>query len=148
LVFPGRVAAGGRLPIVLNDSTVLFVRLAVARVRRLARERGLSLSRLLSRAGVSRTAFYSLARRDSVFPKTIREVARTLGVASTEILEPSADRLQATLERRLARARSIVASVPGTDFHNVWHTLFLLELPPAERLNRSLLRGRARRLHS
>jgi hypothetical protein len=46
------------------------------------------------------------------------------------------------LERR-RRALSICAADPAASFENVWHALVLLELPPLERLNRSLLRGRA-----
>jgi transcriptional regulator with XRE-family HTH domain len=123
------------------------VKLSLAKVRRLGRERKLSLTRLLETSGVSRTAFYSLARRESVFPKTIRAVARTLGVDPLEILEASPSSSDAAHQPRLDRAGRIMASAPAADFHNVWHTLCLLELPPAERLDRSLLRGRSRHLH-
>ena len=45
-------------------------------------------------------------------------------------------------DRRLERARDICARKPELDFHNVWHTLTLLELAPIERLEGSLRRGR------
>jgi hypothetical protein len=43
---------------------------------------------------------------------------------------------------RLERARAICDAEPEALFENVWHALILLEDPPLERLNRSLIRGR------
>ena len=46
--------------------------------------------------------------------------------------------------RRLnARVEEILARHPNADRDNVRHALILLELPPLERLQRSLIRGRA-----
>jgi hypothetical protein len=46
--------------------------------------------------------------------------------------------------RRLsARVGKILAAHPDADRDNVRHTLILLEQPPLERLQRSLIRGRA-----
>jgi hypothetical protein len=46
--------------------------------------------------------------------------------------------------RRLsARVGKILAAHPHADPDNVRHTLILLEQPPLERLQRSLIRGRA-----
>jgi hypothetical protein len=46
--------------------------------------------------------------------------------------------------RRLsARVDTILAKHPSADPDNVRHTLILLELPPLERLQRSLIRARA-----
>jgi hypothetical protein len=46
--------------------------------------------------------------------------------------------------RRLStRVKKIVAAHPQADPDNVRHTLILLEQPPLERLQRSLIRGRA-----
>jgi hypothetical protein len=46
--------------------------------------------------------------------------------------------------RRLsARVEKILAAHPDADRDNVRHTLILLEQPPLERLQRSLIRGRA-----
>ncbi len=46
--------------------------------------------------------------------------------------------------RRLSvRAGKILAAHPHADPDNVRHTLILLEQPPLERLQRSLIRGRA-----
>jgi hypothetical protein len=45
--------------------------------------------------------------------------------------------------RRLsARVEEILAAHPNADRDNVRHTLILLEKPPFERLQRSLIRGR------
>jgi hypothetical protein len=46
--------------------------------------------------------------------------------------------------RRLSnRVEEILARHPDADRDNLRHTLILLELPPLERLHRSLIRGRA-----
>lgn len=46
--------------------------------------------------------------------------------------------------RRLsARVEIVLAAHPGADPDNVRYTLILLEQPPLERLQRSLIRGRA-----
>jgi hypothetical protein len=46
--------------------------------------------------------------------------------------------------RRLtARVQSVLAAHPQADRDNVRHTLILLEQPPLERLQRSLIRGRS-----
>jgi hypothetical protein len=46
--------------------------------------------------------------------------------------------------RRLnARVEQVLARHPEADRDNVRHTLILLEQPPLERLQRSLIRGRA-----
>ena len=46
--------------------------------------------------------------------------------------------------RRLsARVGKVLAAYPEADRDNVRHTLILLEQPPLERLQRSLIRGRA-----
>jgi hypothetical protein len=46
--------------------------------------------------------------------------------------------------RRLSqRVEKVLAAHPDADRDNVRHTLILLEQPPLERLQRSLLRGRA-----
>jgi len=61
--------------------------------------------------------------------------------ASTSEMTPAEARERA-LDRR-SKALAICAAEPEATFENVWHTLVLLELPPLERLNRSLQRGRA-----
>lgn len=47
----------------------------------------MSLQSFLESAGVSRTAYYSLIRRNSVLPRSVQAMAGMLGVASSAILE-------------------------------------------------------------
>lgn len=44
--------------------------------------------------------------------------------------------------RLTARVRKVLTAHPDVDPDNVRHTLILLERPPLERLQRSLIRGR------
>jgi transcriptional regulator with XRE-family HTH domain len=122
------------------------VRLSARRIKKLCKQKGLTLQTLLERAAVSRTAYYSLARKDSVLPASVRAIAGELGVAPSAILEeaPPAEWRSRAL---LRQARRVLDHYPQASFENVWHTLVLLEEPPVDRLRRSLLRGRAADLH-
>jgi transcriptional regulator with XRE-family HTH domain len=51
------------------------MRFSAKRIREFAATRGLSLSAILREAGVSRTAYYSLARRTSAFPRSASRLA-------------------------------------------------------------------------
>jgi hypothetical protein len=44
--------------------------------------------------------------------------------------------------RLMSRVQSVLAANPQADRDNVRHTLILLEQPPLERLQKSLIRGR------
>jgi len=119
------------------------MRFAPDKVRRLARARGLTLSEALRRARVSRNAFYHLARRATVVPRTVVALGTALGVPIAELLDEapaSPDQRAAAL---LREARRIHARNPQASFDNIWHTLWMLEQSPAERLRRSLIRGHA-----
>jgi hypothetical protein len=108
--------------------------------------REISLQALLHEAGVSRTAYYSLVRKDSVLPRSVCSLAGTLGVRPSALLvEAGPEEWRA--RAMLRKAQRIVKHNPGMSFENVWHTLVLLEEDPVERLRRSLLRGRALDLH-
>ena len=109
--------------------------------RELARQRGRSLTAVLRDAGVSRTAYYSLVRRPDILPRSVRALAAALEVEPSAFLDEEST--LGTRQRRLRRAREICAAHGDADFHNVWHTLILLEQPPIERLNRSLRRARS-----
>jgi transcriptional regulator with XRE-family HTH domain len=122
------------------------VRLSPDRIKKLCARRGASLQSFLQSAGVSRTAYYSLIRRDSVLPRSVRAMAGLLGVAPSAILEeepPVPGRARALIRE----AGDVLALHPRATFENVWHTLVLLDEPPIERLRRSLLRGRTHDLH-
>ena len=119
------------------------MKLADDKIRRLATSRGKSLSCVLRDSGVSRTAYYSLAGRETVLPKSIHALAHALGVRPSDLVLD--DRTEAE-ERALVRqreARKICARDHRVSFDNVWHTLSLLDCSPEERLNGSLIRGRA-----
>jgi hypothetical protein len=45
--------------------------------------------------------------------------------------------------RLIMRVKKVLAAHPHADPDNIRHTLILLEQPPLERLQRSLIRGRA-----
>jgi len=123
------------------------MRLATEQIRCLAKAQGLALGALLERAGVSRTAYYSLARRPTVLPKTVHALAKMLGVIPEEILDGSASMLELVASERVREAREICENNPQSTFENVWHTLCLLDDSPVERLNRSLIRGRITSIH-
>ncbi len=96
---------------------------------------------------MSRTAYYSLARKDSVLPRSVRAIAAALGVAPSGILcEPTQpERRTRQMIRELER---ILAKHPRASREDVWHTLLLLEQEPIDRLQRGLLRGgRGKDLH-
>ena len=63
------------------------MKLSSAMIKGYCRKQGRSLVSLLNDAGVSRTAYYSLTRRDSVLPRSVHAMARALGVSPSELLE-------------------------------------------------------------
>lgn len=117
------------------------MKLSVDTLRQLCSERGVSLSTMLNRAGVSRNAFYHLSRKDSVLPESLMRIARELGESPLRFLdaEPSPEEDARQLIRETDR---IVASHRGVDRDNVRHTLILLREEPVLRLRRALRRGR------
>ena len=62
-------------------------------------------------------------------------------IASKATGPEAADATAVALARR-ERARAVCDAEPEASFENVWHALILLEEPPLDRLNRSLIRGR------
>ena len=122
------------------------MRLSPDRIKRLCARRGVSLQAFLESAGVSRTAYYSLIRRNSILPRSVLAIAGMLGVPPSSIIEEEpavAGRAQVLIRE----AGSVLEHNPRATFENVWHTLVLLDEPPIERLRRSLLRGRTHDLH-
>jgi transcriptional regulator with XRE-family HTH domain len=116
------------------------------RLRKLARKRGLSLTALLSKSGVSKTAFYHLVHKSSVLPASLRALAKTLSVQPGAFLtEENPD--VAKIHRILSLTDRIVAGDPKLDRDNVRLTLLLLTEDPVRRLQRSLTRGRKSDLH-
>ncbi len=115
-------------------------------VKKACANRNLLLKDALAGAGVSRTAYYSLLRNDSVLPTSLLALADFLEIKPAELLEDtSGPGLRARL--LLRRLERILARHPEADRENVRHTLLLLEEPPEDRLERGLRRGRAFDLH-
>jgi len=115
-------------------------------VKRLCADRKMPLGELLRLAGVSRTAYYSLVRKDSVLPKSIGRLARTLAVSPAAFLVDDT----AVIARRMvlqAQADALHRRHPECDKDVLFRTLQNLELPPVERLRRALARAPHTRLH-
>ena len=121
------------------------MKIAGEKLRRLCKQNGLTLSQLLKNAEVSKNAYYSLARNDSVLPKSILAIANHLGVQPSAFLEerPEENRWKILLEE----LDWISARNHHADRDNIRHTLLLLEEPPIERLRRALTRGQKLDLH-
>jgi hypothetical protein len=117
------------------------MRFDAEKTARLARERGLSIGRLLAEAGVSRNAFYHLARKPELAPVSVQKLARTLDVGLSELIAPEAPPAEREA-RRWSLVDSIARMYPGVDRDNVRHTLVLLDEKPESRLRRALQRGR------
>lgn len=69
-------------------------------MKELCRERNMTLKALLADAGVSRTAYYSLLRKESVLPKSVDRIARCLGVSPAGFLADEDKAVSATAVRR------------------------------------------------
>lgn len=122
------------------------MRIELNRLRKLAGERNLSLTALLSKSGVSKTAFYHLVHKSSVLPASLSALAETLSVRPGAFMteeNPDIDKVR----RILSLTDRIVAGDPKLDPDNVRLTLLLLEEDPVRRLRRSLIRGRKSDLH-
>lgn len=114
--------------------------IAPVKLKRLCRIQGLQIKDLLQRAGVSRTAYYSLLRKESVLPVSLISIAKTLRVKPSAFLEeesPEEKRLKCLQKR----TDNILRRHPELDRENVLHTLRLLDLPPIARLKRGLIRA-------
>ena len=121
------------------------MRIATKELKKLCAQNGLTLSQLLKRAEVSKNAYYSLARKDSILPKSVLAIADHLGVRPSAFLEerPEENRWKVLLEE----FEWIAARNHHADRDNIRHTLLLLEEPPIERLRRALTRGQRFDLH-
>jgi len=117
------------------------MKISSAKVNKLCKEKKLNLNRMLADAGVSRNAYYSLLRKESILPKSITAIANYLEVSPAEFLESEHSNV-ITTKKRYKQAEDIHNRHKWADMDNIVHTLLLLEEPPIERLRRALLRGR------
>ena len=116
------------------------MRLSAEKLANLAKKRGIRVSELLRRAGVSRTAYYALARKDELLPKSLESIAAVLGVSPLKFIEEGS-RQESRTRFLLRQVDVILKGHPDADRDNVWHTLLLLEEKPIERLRRGLRRA-------
>jgi transcriptional regulator with XRE-family HTH domain len=109
-------------------------------LKRLCGERRMSLQRLLKKANVSRTAYYSLLRKDTVLPKSIDRISKCLGVSPGVFLQDPLAQIQRIRELD-DQADRIQRRYPECDRDVVLRTLRNLDLEPVERLRRALIRA-------
>jgi len=120
---------------------ILFVRLSLSKVESLCRERNTCTSRVLREAGVSRNAYYNLARKSVVVPHSLIRVAARLNVSVSALLDDIVTPTE-RIETLIAETDRISRRHREVDRDNVRHTLLLLDDKPVERLRRALRRGR------
>ena len=116
------------------------------KLKRMCETRHISVAGMLAASKVSRTAFYSLLRKENVLPKSIDKIAGYLDVPASAMLVAGAGRLW-HMRALQARAVRICKDHRGCDRDVVFRTLLNLDLPPAERLRRALVRGRGKHIH-
>lgn len=117
------------------------MKLSLDKVEYLCRERNEGIGEMLREAGVSRNAFYSLARKEYVVPDSLVRISEHLGVPVSAFLDDTATLAQRM--RSLAReSNRISRKYVEADRDNIRHTLLLLNEKPTERLRRALRRGR------
>ena len=108
------------------------MQVSVERVKQLCRERGTTLTSLLAAAGVSRNAFYSLARRDSIYPRSLCAVCARLGISPDMALSADEGGVE-SMKSLLAEVEAIVGRDKRVDRDNVRHALLLLREKPIDR---------------
>lgn len=130
----------------IDNSTILwycyYVKVSSNKIETLCRREGTSLATVLREAGVSRNAFYTLARRDSVVPHSLIRIAERLDVRVSALLDDAPTPVE-RMRRLIAESNRIAKRHRGVDRENVRHTLLLLQEKPIERLRRALQRGRS-----
>lgn len=114
--------------------------MSLERIRDACRARGQTLTRALACAAVSRNAFYTLARRESVLPRSLCAVAAVLGVSPAALLTDNTPR-EERMKRLLTEVDGIVRRHPGADRDNIRHALLALQRSPLERLQTALSRA-------
>ena len=117
------------------------VKLSMDKVEYECRRSHLNLGEMLREAGVSRNAFYSLARKDYVVPLSLILIAERLHISVSGLLE-EADTPAERMKSIIVESERVSKRHPGTDRDTIRHTLLLLSEKPVERLRRALRRGR------
>jgi ACT domain-containing protein len=118
------------------------MKVSLEKVELLCKERNIRIGEMLREAGVSRNAFYTLARKDYVIPRSLVRIADHLGVPSSSILIRTFS-LRERMKSLIAEVDRISKQHREVDRDNIRHTLLLLDEKPIERLRRALQRGRS-----
>lgn len=126
--------------------TIFIMRISLEVIKDKCRQKKMTLSELLMQAGVSRNAFYTLARADSVLPKSIHAIAESLKLSPSEFLTEDNQEVE-KMKRLLNKVDDIARKYKKVDRDNIRHTLLLLQDPPIERLRRALIRGQKPHIH-
>ena len=117
------------------------MKISMDKVEYECRRRDLNVAEMLRDAGVSRNAFYSLARKDYVVPPSLIRIAERLDISVSALLTDT-DTPVERMKSLAAESERISRRYPGVDRDNIRHTLLLLDEKPVERLRRALHRGR------
>ena len=113
------------------------MRLSQKKLKEVCDSRGLGLTAALSRAKISRTAYYSLTRKDTVVPNSLLSLAKYLKVPVSDLLFDEALELKLH-QNLLTNVDKIVAGNKISERDNVRHTLISLQRLPIERLKTAL----------
>lgn len=116
------------------------MRLSAEKLRNLCKQKKTSLGKVLQKAGVSKTAYYSLLYKDSVLPKSLEALAASLEVTPSLFLEEKNQEEQKILKLR-KKVSVFLKANPGANVEDTWHTALLLQEKPIDRLKRSLIRA-------
>ncbi|MBI4697664.1 MAG: hypothetical protein HY786_07970 [Deltaproteobacteria bacterium] len=122
------------------------MRISLEAIKDKCRQQKITLSELLKQAEVSRNAFYTLAREDSVLPKSVRAIAKRLNISPSEFLTEDNKEME-KMKLLLKKVDDIAGRYKNIDRDNIRHTLLLMREPPLERLRRALTRGQKPYIH-
>lgn len=122
------------------------MRLVSNKLRNLAKKKGMTLSELLKKAGVSKTSYYHLTRKENLLPKSMLALARALGAQPSDFITQQ-DSSEKQVEELRENLDYILNKAPHVDPENAWHSLVLLKLSPWQRLDRGLLRAQKHYIH-
>lgn len=116
------------------------MKIAGNKLKSICSERGITISELLAQSGVSRNAFYTLARKKNILPRSIAAIADTLNISASEFMEVEQSPIEKArkLHNEVDRIKKAHKDV---DIDNVRHTLRLLDEEPVARLRRALTRA-------
>ena len=116
------------------------MRISSAKLKALCRDQNVPLKDVLGQARVSRTAYYSLVKKESILPKSIGRVARRLGVSPLSFLVDDTSPIRRIREVQ-EQTETVCRRYPECDRDVVFRTLMNQDLPPVERLRKALIRA-------